>query len=353
MENIFGITDTFTLLGAVEQIKTPANYLTQTFFPNKMPTANTSWVAVEFKKGKRLLAPYIVRGSRGVNVSRDTAQARMYTAPMMGARRIISLQDVEQRMFGETPVYTTMTPEERAARMQARDLTELLAMIENRKNKICADILQTGKTVIQGYADDGQTYIEDEIDFQFDGIVTPTTTWDNAGATIYSDLRAACDRIAENTGTLPTLMLCGKNVEQYLINNTEIFKWLQILNPANLTMANFAPKYTAPQARYIGTIPALGLEIHSYLETYYDESDKKVKPFIDPDVAIVCNPGRGYQLTGAITLLESGQYHTYAAEYVPHYTFNDEANQTALAVYSRFIAVPDNLDDYVVIKTKG
>lgn len=352
MENVFGITDSLTLLQAVEQIKTPANYLTQTFFPNKLPTANTSWVAVEFKKGKRMLAPYIIRGSRGVNVARDVAQARMYTAPMMGARRIISNQDIEQRIFGEQPIFTTMTPEERAAALQARDLVELLGRIENRKNKMCADILQTGKTVIQGYADDGQNVVEDEIDFQFDGIVTPSTTWDNPSATIYSDLRAACDRIAENTGTLPTLLLCGKNVEQYIINNTEIFKWLQVVNPANLTMANFAPKYIAPQARYVGTIPSLGLEVHSYLETYYDESDGKVKPYIDADVAIVCNPGRGYQLTGAITLLEGGQFRTYAAESVPHYTFNDEANQIALAVYSRFIAVPDNLDDWVTIKAK-
>lgn len=353
MENIFGITDTFTLLQAVELIKSPANYLTQTFFPNKLPTANTSWVAVEFKKGQRRLAPFIVRGSRGVNVARDTAQAKFYTAPMMGPRRVISIQDVEQRMFGEQPIFTTLTPEERAAAMQARDLTELLARIENRKNKICADILQTGKTIIQGYADDGQTYIEDEIDFQFDGIVTPATSWDNPSASIYDDLRAACDRIAENTGTLPTMLLCGKNVEKYLLNNAEIFKWLQILNRENLTMASFAPRYTAPQARYIGSIPSLGLEIHSYLETYFDETDNTVKPFINPDVAIVANPGRGYQLSGAITLLEGGQYHTYAAEYVPKYTFNDEANQTALAVYSRFIAVPDNLDDCCVIQAKG
>ena len=352
MTNIFGITDTVSLLQAVEQIKTPANYLTQTFFPNKLPTANTSWVAVEFKKGKRLLAPYIVRGSRGVNIARDTAQARFYTAPMIGARRIISMQDVEQRMFGEQPIFTTLTPEERSAAMQARDLTELLAMVENRKNKMCADILQTGKTIIQGYADDGQTVVEDKIDFDFDGVVTPSVAWDNPSASIYDDLRAACGRIAENTGTLPTMLLCGKNVEKYLINNAELLKWLTIMNRENLTIAGFTPRYTAPQARYIGTIPSLGLEIHSYLETYFDETDGTVKPFLNPDTAIVCNPGRGYQLTGAITLMEGGQYNTYAAEYVPKYSFNDEANQTALAVYSRFIAVPDNLCDWISIKTK-
>ena len=352
MENIFLTTDTVTLIQATELLKTPANYLTQTFFPNKLPTANTSQVAVEFKKGKRLLAPFVVHGARGVNVVRDRSQAKMYTAPMMGARRIISGQDIEMRMFGEQPIFTTMTPEERAAAMQARDLTELLAMLENRKNKISADILQTGKTVIQGFADDGQTIIEDEIDFQFDGVQTVPKAWSDPAASIYDDLRKACDRIAENTGTLPTMLLCGKNVEKYLLNNKEIFKWLTIMNANNLTMMNFAPRYSAPQARFIGTIPALGLEVHSYMETYFDETDGTVKPFIDPDVAIVCNPGRGYQMTGAITLLEEGgQFRTYAAEYVPHYTFNVEANQTALAVFSRFIAVPDNLDDIVTIKT--
>lgn len=54
---------------------------------------------------------------------------------------------------------------------------------------MAADILQIGKCDIEGYADDGKTVLIINIAFGLDHKVTPTTTWDKAGATIYSDIR--------------------------------------------------------------------------------------------------------------------------------------------------------------------
>lgn len=351
MTNIFGIQDTVTLLQAIEQIKDPATYLVDTFFPQKMPTAFTDTVAVEYKKGKRLLAPYIVKGSKGVNINRETAQAKFYKAPLMGPRRVLSIQDVESRMFGETPIYSTMKPEERAARMQAQDLVDLRKMIANRKNKMAADILQTGETLVKGYADDGVTFTQDTISFDWSGNLSVTTSWDNPAATIYADIQAAVEKIAEDTGEFPTLMLCGRNVEKYLIQNTEIKNWLMIPNRTNLAMASFAPRYDSINSRYIGTISALGLEVRSYIETYTDD-DGTVKPFIDPDTVIIANPGKGKQLSGRITLVENTGVKSYVAEYVPHYATDENAQQMSLALYSRALLVPDVIDDWVCMSVK-
>ena len=52
---------------------------------------------------------------------------------------------------------------------------------------MAADLLTTGKCKIEGYADDGETVQVDEIDFEFEQDITPTTTWDQAGADIYGD----------------------------------------------------------------------------------------------------------------------------------------------------------------------
>lgn len=352
--DIFAITDTYQLMQAVERIKQPASYLVDTFFPNRMPVATSDYIAVEYRKGKRLLAPYITKGSRGVNINRDSSQVKIYAPPMVGPRRVISISDVAMRQFGEQPIFSTMTPGERAAAMQARDLVELLGMIQNRKNKMAADILQTGTTVIKGLADDGVTERIDTVDFGSSMIGTVTADWKIATTSIYDDLMGVSKRIQENTGEIPRLCICGANVEKYLLGNKEILDWLQIPNRQNLAMASFAPTFTAPQARFIGQIPALNMEFVSYLETYTDD-DGKVKPFIDPDTVIVCNPGKGKQLYGAIDILDgqTKRFERYAAENVPHYVINEEAQQMSLVVYSRFLLVPDLLDDFVTMKVSN
>lgn len=347
------ITDTYELIGTVEQIKPPASYLVDTFFPNKMPVSYSSWVSVEYRKEGRMLAPYVVRNGKGVNINRGTSRIKSYKAPMVAPRRTIGLGDIELRQFGEQPVFSSVRPEDRAARMQAQDLVELRRLIYNTMNKQAADILQTGKTTIRGYADDGVTVDVDEIDFEWNGLVRPSTDWDQAGASIYDDLRAASERIQEDSGYIPTLMLCGKNVEKYLLNNTEIKEWLQIPNRQNLTMASFAPHYTTPQARFIGHISALNLEIISYSETFTDD-DGQVKPFLDPDTVIIANPNRGKQLYGAITYMDTaGNWQTVAANEVPVYLFDSNAQQSSLTIYSRFVLVPDVLEDWLTLKVKN
>lgn len=350
--DIWQITDTFQLLNVVEQIKKPASYLVDTFFPNRMPVSYSTWVSVEYRKEGRLLAPYIVKGTKGVNINRGGSRINSYRAPMVGPRRVIGLGDIELRQFGEQPIFSTVRPEERAARMQANDLVELLRLIQNRKNKMAADILTTGKTTIRGYADDGVTVEEDEIIFDWNGQVTPAVAWDQAGADIYGDLRAASERIQEDSGYVPTLALCGKNVEQYLLNNTEIFKWLSIPNRENLTMLTFQPHYTSPQCRFIGYINSLNLELVSYAETFTDD-DGQVKPFIDADTVIIGVPGRGRQLFGAVTWLDNaGNWQTAAAENLPMYSFDANAQQTSLTILSRFLLVPETFDSHIVIKAK-
>lgn len=351
MLNIFGVKDTVAIIQAIEQKKDPATFLVDTFFPNKMPTSFSDSVAVEYKKGKRTLAPYIVKGSKGVNIGRGTAQAKIYTAPIMGPRRVLSLQDIESRIFGETPIYSSVKPEERAATLQAQDLDELRGMISNRKNKMAADILQTGQTVVKGFADDGETFVQDTIGFDWGGNLSVGTSWDDTSADIYGDIQAAVEKIGEDTGEFPTLMVCGKNIERYLRNNKEIFDWLMVPNRGNLAMVSFAPRYDSNNSRYIGNISSLGLEVRSYIETYTDD-DGEVKPFIDPDTVIIGIPGRGKQLSGRITLIESTGPKSYVSEYVPHYVIDENAQQMSLALYSRQLLVPDVIDNWVCLRTK-
>ena len=352
--NPYLITDTYTLLTAMESFKDPAVYLVDTFFPQKVPVVNTSKVAVEYRKGQRQLAPYIVRGARGAEMARTTISTKEYTAPMAGARRVLSTADLETRVFGEQPVYTTMSPQERAARLQAEDLKDLSGMIVNRRNKFASEILLTGKVEISGYADDGVLAVTDTIDYSFNGIKTPTKNWSDKSAKIYDDLLDTVNEIAEESGELPDIMVCGANVEKYLLANDTTKEFLMVSNRANLTIASLMPKYISPQARYLGTIHSLGLEMYSYLETYWDAESQKSKRYIPEDSVIIGKAGSGRQIFGAVTLVDQNLgVQTYASEIVPKYTVDELSQTISLSVYSRCILTPSEIGSWKHIKTCG
>lgn len=351
MQNPFLIKDTYELLPIVERIKTPDKFLSTTFFPNEVVTTQDI-LALEYTKQHRRLAPYLVKGSRGVNMSRERSQVKFYKAPLIGAKRVIGLEDISQRAIGESPIFSTKTPGERAAELQARDLRDLLNMIDNRREQMSAELLTTGKVTVRGYADDGQVVDEAEIEFAA-GMPKQTTAWDGANADIYGDLKTVSETIQESAGMIPTVMVCGGNVEDYLLGNKKILDWLTIPTRQNLTMATLEPRYTNPQVRFIGRLNALNLEIYSYNLTYVDDLTGQTKPFIPADHAIIGVPGNGKMMYGAVNWLDSaGSWQSAAAANVPVYNFSTESQTTSLTVFSRCLPMPEVIEDTICLKVK-
>ena len=347
------LKDIISLMSAVERFKTPASLLLDTFFPVVPETATTATIEVHIRAGERRLAPFVVRGGKSIELAREGFDDFFYKPPMMGPSRTISPDLLADRGFGEG-IYSTKTPSQRATEIQARDLAELQASIINRKNKMAADLLTAGKYDIKGFADDGKQYVIDTVDFNFTQKLVPSTTWDQAGATIYDDIRNMSMKIQEASGLVPTVMIVGKNVAGYMLNNNQIMKWLGIPSAQNLTMFNFAPKITSPQVSYVGRIPALSLDVYTYAESYRDD-DGTMKSFIGDDDVVLGIPGRGRQYHGAIPLLNEGGtgYDTFVAPYVPYYFANKESQELKLVMYSRCIIAPECITDFAVIKTKG
>ena len=345
--------DTISLIEAVERATPSASFLLDTFFPRIPAVAPTAKVEVQYRKAARRLAPFVVRGTKGVNMKRDPVESAVYKPPMMAPRRVLDPDVIAERGFGEG-VYSTKTPAERAADMQAEDLVDLQNEIINRKNKMAADIMTTGKCDIVGYADDGKKELIDSVDYGFDQILTPSTTWDTAGASIYGDIKGMSEIIQQNAGQIPTAMVIGKNVFNYMLDNAEIMKWMAVPSRDNLGIFSFAPRIISPQVTRVGLIQALNLEVYTYGETYMDD-DGIQKPFIGDNDAVIAITGRGRQLHGAVTLVNEAEngYNTFVSPYVPYYIGSKDDQTVALAMYSRCILAPECVNDWAVIKTKG
>lgn len=350
--NIFQLTDTFTLLSAIEQIETPINFLTDKFFSPKL-VLNTDYVAVEYRAEHRILAPALSENnSRGVDINRGGSKIKYYRAMRFGARRTIGLGDLKMRMFGEVPnLYSPVSVESRQARMQAQDLAELMKLFANRREQMCAEVLQTGKIKINAYSEDGIVEELDEVNYDWDGLIQ--TDWTSSSATIYDDLLAVSERIQRRCGIIPTVAICGRNVEKYLLNNTELMKYLMVPLRENMTFSSWAPTWTSPEIRYIGRVQAANMEFYSYAKVYMDDTTNTVKPYIEDDTVLICVGNIGKTVYTPVTVFDEGTgFHTIAAPIVPRYTSNKEAQTLALSLFSNFIIVPDLTSMWVCLKVK-
>lgn len=329
----FSITETYELLKVVEKIELPTTFLSNIFFADAEETLQDVF-PVEIVKKNRRLAPFIVKGSRGFNISREQTQVKMYKPPLIGARRTIGLEDISRRIAGEMPVISTLTPADRALKMQGEDLRDLMNMLTNRREAMAASLLTTGSIPIKGFGEDGQVIAEETITFDADWLVSVETNWSNPAALIYDDLKATVEYIVETTGTLPDVAICGKNIESYLLRNEQFQEMAQSFRE-NLAIMSIEPRFESPHARRIGMINALGLEVYSYLGTYYDGITGTVKRYIPDDCIIIGTSKSGKMLYGRVDLMKNGQFQSYAASNVPLYTYSDDAQTSSLTVYSR------------------
>ena len=325
------------LLRVVEQIQTPTTFLSDIFFKDKESTLQDVF-SVEIVNKNRWLAPMLVRGARALGVSREKSTVKLWRPPLIGARRTIGLEDISRRIIGEMPVVSTLTPQDRALKMQADDLRDLLNMLVNRREAMAASLLTTGTIPIRGFADDGTVAEEETIVFDDDWVVSVETPWSNEAATIYDDIKAAVDFIAEETGSLPDIAICGRNIEGYLLKNTQFKEWAKNFRES-LTMISLQPKFQSPNARRIGMINSLGLEVYSCLTKYVDDVTGETKSLIPENGVVIGTSKSGKMLYGRVDLMKGGQFFSYASEHVPMYSYSEDNQTTSLSLFSRCLPI--------------
>lgn len=351
---MINLDDTRTLLGVVERSLKPTTTLIDTFFPEEK-TFITEYVEMEYRKGARRMAPFVVPGTKGVNLARTGTKVRTYKAPLMKPKRVIEASDIMRRGFGET-VYSQRTPAERAQELRAKDMAELIESCVRRQEWMAAQILINGSCQIKGFADDGKTEVVDTISFDFDNKITISgsgLTWDNVTtAKPYDDIESASQTIRRNAGLIPTVAICSANVAKYLINNEQLRQYMLVPSRDNLAMLSIQPRLVRPDLMRVGYISALSLDVYAYDGGYEDE-DGSFTPYIPDDHMIIGIPGRGKRLFGAVTQLEpDGEYHTFEGAYIPKVTLDLESDTSSLAMSSRCVVCPEFMDDWAVLKVK-
>lgn len=342
---------TVTMLPAVRKMKPLRKFFTSTFFP-RVQTHVTEKVLFDYKKGKRVMAPFVARRVGGITVGRDGYVTKEYTAPKIAPQRILTVDDLVTRGMGEN-VYSQRTPAQRQAELLATDLNELDDMIARRIEWVGRELFLGNVIVVKGYIDKlDSEYVEDEIDFGFTNKTTLTSTakWNDAGSNRkkYGNLKTWRLNTIRTSGLAPNMAIFGQGAMEKFLDDDQI---KEFLDQQNATLALMHPSIQDDALTYYGTLPGLGMELYTYDDWFIDDNGVE-QPCIPDNVVVLCRRNLGGFDYGAVTQMESdGQFYTYEGARIPKSWANQDADARMIRLSSRPVPVPDDIDGWYVAVT--
>jgi len=346
----FDLFSTAVMLKAVEQAPRIYTFLSDSFAQDG-ELCDDERALYDYRKGAQTgLAPFVVPGTGGVAINREGYEMREIRFSTLAPERVVTLADVSSRMFGEA-VTGALTPEQRSKRIIARDLTELRAMVQNRRNWMAREVLLKGKLEIKRYTNQG---VEKEpsmlANFGFTNYYTPVTRWDQAGAKINYDMEKVFDMVYDGLGDVD-IMVMGAGVFEAMMENSTYCKTLDM---DKVYMGEIATKYAGQGVRYRGTNTD-GVKMVSYsghflndarqLEYHIPAGYILVGSTAKKPIKIMHGPIQKY--TG---MDESAALHTYIKKEVPFRIGGSQSDSIATRLVSRPTVVPENVGAWAVMK---
>lgn len=349
--NIF---ETHNLLMAVQELSPVTTFLRDRYFPTNDETDifSTNDVLVEYRDGNKKLAPFVAPRKGGVTILRNGYHMERFTPPNIAPRRILTLDDLNKKGFGEA-LFSKLTPAQRQAVMLIKDLEEMGELITRREEAMAAETLLNNGCVMKHIADDIDLADEREIRF-YEGdsnpaVYTPAATWDDAEAKIIDDI-AAMIRMLTARGLPATDLIVAPDVAAILLRNAEIKEMLDI---RHYNLGGVDPALLPSGAAKIARLNIYGrmIDVLSYDETYED-GDKNTKQFIPSGHTVLTAPACGRTLYGAVSQVEQtdGEFHTYAARRVPKYISSADNNTRTITLTSCPLLIPNNKNAWITAK---
>lgn len=343
---MINIYQTQTMVTAMENIPPKPVFLKERYFPScDEDVFVTEDVLIDYKdESQRKLAPCVVPRKGGILVGRTGYRTERLTPPYVAPERILTIDILNKRQFGET-LFSRKKPAEREAAILRKDLTELSEMIDMREEYMASETLFENGYTLRQYADEygGDKYEEYDIRFYEEdanpAVYTPSVSWDTNNDQFYQDL-CLIVRQLKRRGLPVSDLLMGKNVALELMKNDYLLK---LLDNRRVQIGKLEPKELPTGATSYGEIVAEGtvLELISYTLQYEDEQGK-TQDLVPPDSIAVTAPNTGRMLYGSVSQIEEtdNDWHTYTARRVPHVVTDVKNSIRTLTEKSRPLAVP-------------
>lgn len=347
MANEVSIYEPRTMGRIVSKMPPVRTFFRSTFFKNE-ETFNTKSVDVDFVKGSRKVAPFVHRVIGGKTVPNTGYETKTYTPPLVAPDKITTVDDLLNRLPGES-IVSGRTPAERAVLKMASDFVELRDMIARREELMCVQSIFTGTIPIIGEG------LNEIIDFQFtnkETIQQATKKWGNAASDPIANLKRWHKTVQQKGFVNCDMCVMASDVADAFMNHEKVQK---VLDVKNFNLAVIAPRQLPNGVTYVGTIHELGMDIYTYNEWYLDDwtapTAPEEKPLVpDGQLALLSSNANYSMYYGAITLIDenSKNFRTVEGKYVPDTWVKRKPARRFLQLQSAPLSVPHDVDSWFV-----
>ena len=335
--------DTYYLAGMAEEIVPQTTFFRDRYFGETDEFA-TDKVLIEYNNGDQKMAPFVDPNAGDIPVARDGYKVLEFEPPMIAPSRLLTLDDLRKRGFGEA-LYQGSEPAERANRLIARDLTDLDRRITKREEWMAAQVMINNGITVQEYIDadtQGQSFPIYFYDPNGSNPATYTgTTW-TTFAIMKTDVVAMCDSLAEHG--LPVADLVLGSTAWATVSQ---FSDLQaLLDNRRYNIGELEASIVYPGVSKVGRIDFDGytLDIYVVRERYVDDNGQQ-QSYFPAKSAMVTAPGCGKRYYGAVTQIPHGsdEHETFTGQRIPKVVVDQNKDTRKLRLAARPLPAPINM----------
>lgn len=335
------VLETYFMLGIAQAIVPRQSFFLDRYFADS-DEFDQDRVFADMQKGDNRMAPFVDPRAGDIANGRGGYEMAEFTPPLVAPSRVLTLDDLAKRGFGE-PLVNGSTAEERAVRLVARDFAELDAQIFRREEWMGAQTFVKNGLTVQEYIDDHTTGRQFDLYFYDPSGSNPTqytvrTQW-STFEQFYSDVVAMCDDLADN-GEAPTDLVIGSAVWSKLRGFSD---FLALLDNRRYQIGEINPTAPKPGVTRAGIVDFDGfmLEIFVCKESVVDQSGTVTKLF-PAKSALVTRPDVGRRLYGAVTQINYGEEMptTIKGKRIPKLTVDQDRDTRKVRLASRPLLVP-------------
>ncbi len=340
---------TATMLKAIEQMPRLYTFLYDLFAKDGENVAEDT-ALYDYRKGAIQMAPFVVEHTGGVVMNRSGYQTNRVGFTTIAPERIVTLEDISTRAFGEK-VLGDRTPEQRAKELLSRDLRELTAAVQRRREWMVRQMLLTGKLEIFRYLNDGKEKKTNLVlDCSFTNTYAPASgnEWDQASANILYDMEAIFDLVYDGLGQVDTIVM-APDVAHAMLANSDYMKYMDM---RNVDMGEINARYAGQGVRFLGYNHD-GVKMYSYAGKFLDD-DGAMKACI-PSGKLIAGSSAVKPLRvphGPITkvegLDENSSFRTFIKKEVPFRLGDSGSDTIKTRLVSRPTVIPENIDAWCV-----
>lgn len=342
--------DNYFLLAMAEEIVPQPNFFRSRYFPTGAEDVFAAdKVLTEYRKGDRKMAAFVSPAARDIAMERIGYEIREYQPAYIALSRLLTLDDLEKRGFGEA-LYPGMNKSQRAARLQLRDLQDIDKRIARREEWMAVQTMLNNGCTMQEYID-AQT-IGDKRQVMFyrgksEHTFAPAHKWDSPEGDFFGDVRAMC-RLLARFGLPAIDLVLGSLAADFVSNDAGTQK---LLDNRRMEYGNLEPQLTQyPGVAFMGRLNFGGFLLNLFdVNESYENEDGEDTPYFPARGAMVTAPGCGHMMYGQITQIDYGSanYNSYASARVPKFILDQPNDMRCLRLGCRPLAAPHNYCPYI------